>query len=271
MVRALLDGGHTVQPVVRSAERWQATAPPDHARLRPPRVADLSDPAAMAAALQDAACVVSTAHARHTARVLEASPPGARLVLLGSTRRYSRWRDDHGAGVIAGETAFLRAGRAGAMLHPTMIYGASGENNVRRLAALLRRLPVVPLPMGGRSLVQPIHQNDVTACVLAAVSGRWPEARVIPIAGPAPLSYADFVRAVARAARLPAPRIMPVPAAPLIAAAWAARHLLRSSAISPDEIRRLQEDKAFDIAAMGGILRVTPMDLATGLALTFPP
>ena len=25
------------------------------------------------------------------------------------------------------------------------------------------------------------------------------------------------------------------------------------------------------IAAMGGILRVTPMDLATGLALTFPP
>ena len=37
-----------------------------------------------------------------------------------------------------------------------MIYGAEGEDNVRRLAALLRRLPVVPLPEGGRALVQPI-------------------------------------------------------------------------------------------------------------------
>ncbi len=36
------------------------------------------------------------------------------------------------------------------MLHPTMIYGAQGEDNVQRLARLLRRLPVVPLPGGGR-------------------------------------------------------------------------------------------------------------------------
>ena len=45
-----------------------------------------------------------------------------------------------GAGVLAGEADFLAAGRPGVMLHPTMIYGAQGEDNVQRLAALLRQL-----------------------------------------------------------------------------------------------------------------------------------
>ena len=51
--------------------------------------------------------------------------------------------------------------RPGVLLHPTMIYGAEGEDNVQRLAAVLRRLPIIPLPAGGSALVQPIHQSDV--------------------------------------------------------------------------------------------------------------
>ena len=77
------------------------------------------------------------------------SPPHrteARFVFLGSTRKFTRWPDAHGNGVLAGEAAFLASGRSGVMLHPTMIYGAQGEDNVQRLAALLRRLPFVPLP-----------------------------------------------------------------------------------------------------------------------------
>ena len=59
------------------------------------------------------------------------------------------------------------------MLHPTMIYGAQGEDNVQRLAALLRRLPLVPLPDGGTALVQPIHQDDVTRAIRAALDREW--------------------------------------------------------------------------------------------------
>jgi hypothetical protein len=39
--------------------------------------------------------------------------------------------------------------------------------------------------------------------------------------------------------------------------------------IGADEIRRLTEDKAFDIAPMRDILRVLPIPLKGGLALTF--
>ena len=105
--------------------------------------------------------------------MLAAAPTDARFVFLGSTRKFTRWPDAHGNGVLAGEAAFLASGRSGVMLHPTMIYGAQGEDNVQRLAALLRRLPFVPLPGGGTALVQPIHQDDVTRAIRAALDVAW--------------------------------------------------------------------------------------------------
>ena len=269
LVRALLAAGVPVRPVVRDLRRWEQGAPPPHARLMEARVADLDDGVASRAALADAGRIVSTAHARTTGLLLDAAPADARLVLLGSTRRYTRWPDAHGDGVLRGETTWLASGRCGAMLHPTMIYGAQGENNVRRLAGLLRRLPVVPLPGGGRALVQPIHQDDVTRCVLAALDVVWSGPSVFAIAGPAPLSYADFVRAVARAAGLGPPRIVGVPAGLLMALAPLAARLPFLPSVSADEIRRLGEDKAFDIGPMFATLGVRPMPLADGLARTF--
>ncbi len=266
LLRALLAQGIGVVPVVRDAGRF-AAAP--HPLLAPPRIADLTQPATLRAALADATRIVSTAHARTTALLLTAAPPSAMLVTLGSTRRFTRWMDAHGAGVLAGEAALLGSGRAGVMLHPTMIYGAAGEDNVRRLAALLRRLPVLPLPGGGRALVQPIHQDDLTRCLLAALAGEWAAPAALVVAGPAPLSYADFVRAVARAAGLAPPRIVTLPAAPLMALAPLTAVLPFVPRIRAAEIRRLGEDKAFDIVPMSATLGVRPIPLDEGLARTF--
>src|SRR5581483_11731432 len=110
----------------------------------------------------------------------------------------TRWPDAHCDGVIAGETALLASGRNGVMLHPTMIYGAGRYDTVGRLAAMLRRLPLVPLPGGGRALVQPIHEADLVRCVLAALDHAWAGPGTLVVAGPEPMSYADFARAVAR-------------------------------------------------------------------------
>ncbi len=296
LCRSLLADGVAFVPVVRSAARWAATGLPGE-----PRLADLADAAAMPgkrvahaasagvssvayaaslpgeprpgdaagarlrAALAGATHVVSCAHARHAATIIEAAPVEAVLVFIGSTRKYTAWPDDHGRGVLAGEAAFLASGRRGVMLHPTMIYGAQGEDNVQRLAALLRRLPILPLPDGGRALVQPIHQDDVTRCVRAALRVRWPGAETMVIAGPAPVAYADFVRAVSLAAGLAPRRILNVPVTPL---RWAAKlsglwHVVPR--IDPAELQRLGEDKDFDVSPMRTTLGVTPVALSHGL------
>ena len=262
LCRSLIADGAAFTPVVRSGERWSATGLPGA-----PRIADLEG-AGLADALQDAASIVSCAHARHIPAILAAAPPRARLVCLGSTRKFTRWPDAHGNGVIAGERALLASGRPGAILHPTMIYGAAGEDNVQRLAALLRRLPIVPLPNGGRALVQPIHQSDVTRALIAALALRSAGPESIVIAGPAPLPYAEFVRAVARAAGLPRPRIVAVPAALLLALAPLTRLKLLPR-IDAAEIRRLCEDKSFAVDTMRSRLRIEPLALDAGLAQTF--
>jgi uncharacterized protein YbjT (DUF2867 family) len=264
--RALLAAGTPFVPVPRNAAKWRALGLPGE-----PVAADLRDPAALAAALGDAGRVVSCAHARHVPAILAAAPAQARFVLLGSTRRFTRWPDDHGAGVLAGEAAFVASGRPGAMLHPTMIYGAEGEDNVRRLAALLARLPLVPLPGGGRALVQPIYQHDLTRCILAALARDWTAPRVLVVAGPTAVTYADFVRAVARAAGLRPPRIIALPAGLLMALTplTALPFLPFLPRVHAAELRRLLEDKAFSTDAMIETLDVRPVSLDEGLARTF--
>jgi uncharacterized protein YbjT (DUF2867 family) len=256
LCRSLRSDGIPVVPVVRDAAKYPGA-----------RVADITNAERLRDALRDATRVVSCAHARFAPAVIDAAPEDARFVFLGSTRKFTRWPDEHGNGVIAGEAAFLASGRSGVMLHPTMIYGAQGENNVQRLAALLRRLPLVPLPGGGRTLVQPIHQDDVTRSIRSALDASWQGPHSLVIAGPAPLPYADFVRAIAAATGLRPPLIIPLPVGLLIAAA----RLLRAvtDKLSPEEIRRLDEDKAFSVGPMEQWLGVRSIPLDAGLALTF--
>jgi uncharacterized protein YbjT (DUF2867 family) len=255
---SLLAGGISVVPIVRNV----ATCPDA-------RVADLTDAPRLRDALRDATHIVSTAHARYASAVIAAAPPSAQLIFLGSTRKFTRWPDAHGNGVIEGEAAFLGSGRDGVMLHPTMIYGAQGEDNVQRLAALLRRLPLVPLPGGGRALVQPIHQDDVTRAIHAALRHSWQGPQSLVIAGPTPLPYADFVRAIAAASGHRTLRIISVPAEPLMALAKVLGYIPFIPRIRPEEIRRLMEDKSFDVQPMIDTLGFTPMPLDEGLALTF--
>ena len=257
--QALIARRTAVIPVIRNPTRWHLPTTP--------RIADLEGEG-LQAALHDATQIVSCAHARHIPAILAAAPPAARFVFLGSTRKFTRWPDTHGNGVLHGENALLASNRPGILLHPSMIYGAEGEDNVRRLAALLRRLPIIPLPAGGKALVQPIHQTDLTNCILAALDRPPTTPETLVVAGPTSMSYAAFVRAIAHAAQLPPPRIFPIPAWPLLLATPLTL-LPGLPRVRPAEIRRLLEDKAFDIAPMQARLGITPIPLAQGLALTF--
>ena len=57
------------------------------------------------------------------------------------------------------------------VLRPTMIYGSARDRNLRNLARVVARLPVVPRAVGG-GLIQPVFVDDVGAAVAGALEGR---------------------------------------------------------------------------------------------------
>lgn len=263
--RALVAQGHAVVAIVRDTTRCASDI-----AFSEIRTADLTDSGtALSRALDGARTIISTAHARHVPAILAASSPEARLICLGSTRKFTRWPDAHGRGVLAGERALMASGRPGIILHPTMIYGAAGEDNVQRLAALLRRLHVAPLPGGGFALVQPIEQGDVTRALLAAVSLHLDGPESLVIAGADAVPYRRFVQMVAGFSGIGRVRIVSVPAPLLMLGARVARLIPGLPRIGPDEIRRLLEDKAFDIGPMQARLGFAPIGLSEGLTRLF--
>jgi len=109
------------------------------------------------------------------------------------------------------------------ILRPTLIYGQAGpygDRNLSRLLALLRRLPLVPLP-AHTGLRQPIHARQLAAVALHLAQqlggSGWdgPLPACITLGGDTTLSYAAMIRALQQAQPPGDParrcRLLPIP------------------------------------------------------------
>ena len=262
LVERLCADGHDVIAVGRSRARLEALG--DGCRHA---IADFDHPVSVAKALIGARRVVNLVHARHTGILLDCLPTSCeRLVLIGSTRRFTTLPDPAADEVRAAETLFLSSGVTGVMLHPSMIYGAPDDRNVNRLLKLVRGARILPLPNGGRNLVQPVFVDDMVAALMAAAVEPAAPGPSIVVAGPEPITYAAMLRACAAAQELSI-TIVPVPGVLLRAAAGAASVLGIKTPFDAAEIRRSTEDKSFDISALKSRLGVTPRSFEEGLSL----
>src|SRR5258708_3926741 len=193
LIAHLLSAGRDVVAIGRDPVELERFAP-----QVPRRRAAMDDPIALKSALADAEVVVSCVPPRYVPALIAAASAGLqRLVVMGSTRKFTRFGDALAADVVAAEAALSASGLPHVMLHPTLIYGTGEDSSLQRVLAYLRRVPVLPLP-GGGGLVQPIHVDDVVRALEAAILVENPPKDAIVIAGPAPMSYASMIRELAR-------------------------------------------------------------------------
>ncbi len=210
--------------------------------------------------------VINTVHARYTSAIARLCTPGiGRYIVIGSARYLSRIPDAK-ADEVRGAARDLENGDLPwVLLHPTMIYGAAGENNVQRMAALIARFHIVPLPCGGRALIQPIHVDDVAEAVVRAAAKPGLERAVLHLGGPEAVLYRDFLRAIAAASGTWV-KVPPLPVALLRLAARLSAYVPGVPEIKDAEVLRLCEDKGVDVSEMKEILGITPRPLEQGLA-----
>jgi uncharacterized protein YbjT (DUF2867 family) len=144
------------------------------------------------------------------------------------------------------------------LLRPTMIYGSARDRNISRLLRFLKRWPV--FPVCGNALWQPIYVEDLADAVVAALDSTQTLHRTYNLAGAVPLSFGELVRTAAAAVGR---RVGLVPV-PITAAVLAARV---TRIVSPEQVRRLAEDKAFDFTPAARDFGFAPRAFDAGVRL----
>ncbi len=102
------------------------------------------------------------------------------------------------------------AGVACTLLRPTLIYAEGQDQNVSRLAALIRRFGVLPLSGGGEGLRQPVHADDLAWAALALLNAPAAFGKIYDLPGGETLSYRAMVERVFESLGRK-PRILTVP------------------------------------------------------------
>ncbi|MCJ8278049.1 MAG: hypothetical protein MJK18_14500 [Bdellovibrionales bacterium] len=172
---------------------------------------DLAKPGSIKLATQDCEVVVSLAHSRYTETILKNIASSVRrVVIVGSTWKFTRFPNERAEQVRQAEELLHQWSGETVMIHPSMIYGAKEEDTVRRLLSWVKTKSWIPLPDGGRALVQPALSDDIVDALDAAIFNSEMIKKSYIVASHQPVSYSDMVKTCAHLQNKGV-RILPVP------------------------------------------------------------
>lgn len=186
-------------------------------------------------------------------------------VFTSTTGIFTELNPESKAVRVAAEQLIADSGLQHTIVRPTMIYGRPGDRNLERLLAWLRRVPVVAAPNGGRSLLQPVHVDDLATTIVRAALDRQPLNRAVNVPGPSPLTFAELVHECGRALGRTA-RVVPTPDGLLRSVVGVQERVLPRPRLKVEQIDRLTEDKAFDVTEATELLGHAPRSFAEGIA-----
>ena len=99
------------------------------------------------------------------------------------------------------------------IIRPTVVIGF--ELPIWRSLSSIAKLPVVPLPNGGKVQLQPIDVEDLVKGIELVISSDRFEGEALDLGGPNPISVADFMRATHKAFYGKEPLFISFPLAPI--------------------------------------------------------
>jgi nucleoside-diphosphate-sugar epimerase len=132
------------------------------------------------------------------------------------------------------------------LLRPTLIYDEGLDENVSRIARLIRKLGVFPLYGRAQGLRQPVHARDLAAAAAAVLINPASYGKCYNLPGGETLSYRDMVRRIFKALKRP-PLLLSLPEG-LWRVGFGAFNLLRGGRLKGNlqMARRMGVDLCFD-------------------------
>lgn len=214
------------------------------------------------------------AHVRHTPGMMRlAERHGVpRVLLMHTTGMYSRYQE---YGSLYREIDDAVTARGGGtlpcwtILRPTMIYGNRQDHNMHKLIRALACWPAFPVFGDGSATFQPVHVEDVADAALAVLENPDCRCRAYDLSGATVMTYREILETITRLlGRRQSVRLVPVPTPVALAAARIGEQVRpgRGLGVTVEQVRRLQESKAYSHAAASADFGFRPRGLEEGLA-----
>jgi nucleoside-diphosphate-sugar epimerase len=150
------------------------------------------------------------------------------------------------------------------ILRPTMIYGTSEDRNIWRLVEFLRRYPAIPVFGNGEYLQQPVYVEDVAGAVVDAWESSNTVYKEYNISGAEPLTYNQLVDISCRAIGRRVLKIH-IPVQFGLFLVKLLRFLRLNRTLAPEQILRLNENKAFDYKKAAEDFGYAPISFSEGI------
>ncbi len=264
VVPRLLSDGYRVRCLVRASSDT-AVLPLGHVELV---CGNLGDEAALAKAFHDIDVLVNIASLGwgHAPTIVRAASAAGirRAVFLSTTAIFTTLPAPSKAVRVAAEQSIHCSGIPSTILRPTMIYGSARDRNISRLIRYLRRWPLIPVFGDGESLQQPVHVDDVVDAVIHGLREEAAVGRSYNIPGAAPVTYNALIDTICTLLRRRVRKIH-LALAPVALGLAAVERLGLRLPVRAEQVRRLDEDKAFDFGDAARDFGYAPRSFAEGL------
>jgi uncharacterized protein YbjT (DUF2867 family) len=149
------------------------------------------------------------------------------------------------------------------ILRPSLIYGP-GDQFTIRLSQMIRLSPVLPIIGSGRSKVQPIFIDDVTTCIVKAVTSDCCLNEICEIGGPDQLTYEEVTVAIADAMGVQRPTLH-LPIFFMRSVATVLKAVLPKPPVTTDQLIMLQEDTVCSLRDIHDAFGIEPVGFSDGL------
>lgn len=151
------------------------------------------------------------------------------------------------------------------IIRPTMIYGTPDDRNMIRLIRYLERCPIVPVMGDGKSLQQPVYVKDLSDAVPEILTNSVTIQKAYNLSGKYPLSFNDVIDTTSRLMHRKVFKVH-LPVSFSIAASKALSRVPGLPSITPEQILRLNENKAFDHSEATRDFKYDPIEFSQGMA-----
>ncbi len=169
----------------------------------------------------------------------------------------------------AAEELVRASGISFTILRPSLIYGP-GDQFTIRLSEMIRLSPVLPVIGSGKSKIQPIFIDDVSTCILKAVTSDSYLNEIYEIGGPDQLTYEEVTVAIADAMGVKRPTLH-LPLLFMRSMARVLNTVLPKPPVTTDQLIMLQEDTVCRMRDIRDAFGVEPIGFPEGLGKFIHP